>query len=792
MNNFDDVFTNKGYTSQKDDGHSTSDIEASEIRDYNATDSTISPHIAVELSEKLNGDSNALTEKLLPLIDVSSSVKKNKITQLRRTFSVDHNMLNSGKDRPTMYGSNDSLPSTSAKSTPPSEKESLTSSPKSRNSISSTHSLLRRRSLTKKLPSLPKTVPKRSLDSSKKIEKAVSTENLPLKNVEAKVHSIRKFPVRPRSQIVAAVTSRLYSKMKKHEVATDTHDISMYQEEGPKELTICSNARLQLRELTKKALKAHRSKNEETQTEHVPVAIVKERATDVDDFKLTMEEVKEVATMSDPIETKEIATECCLMDECIEDSSFKQNTKISSGTQYIRNDIDLDEEKKTLHPISFTKYLKDFQELSNSPIYTNSLNINISNNYLDGKKVSTSSSEDSLVEVNAPNDGLPTPDLISNHNSLEQHHSTTNESSKLARNLLKIFYETITEVQEKFSCVDILPPDPDEHQERKKAHLAVASKVHRGKATANLPSTYAPEIYTQYNPQQENCLPIPRFQPQPIKCDSVEYENRKLEECVVATEARVLKSIVKENLSKHQLSSSEEDIKFKTNVMDSLEYHMANKKVKFSETAGQEKRMIKAMSEFLEEATQLICKIDCCTSNVLDANYELEVTVNDTTGSRRGSRRAKKKPECPKSCTSCSIEKSDSSNQTYLPFRSDSSTQCEDDFVIPINKYEIVLEDTCRRLEEKIQRISVTSPRTNSIHEDLFAQGENPSDPDDSSLESNAVAFSDYGSLPRRRHKRYRRPTCSPSAFLKQLTNMRRQVIRSSREDLTNISNCNH
>lgn len=766
MNNINDVLQTENVTFHKDETDSTP-------KNIIIEDSPHLPTPTHQLPEKLNSESNSTTEKLLPLIDVNSIVKKNKITQLRRTFSVDHSILKSS----TMYSSNDSLPSASTKSTPPSEKEYTISSPKSASSPS-TKSLLRRRSLTKNTPPLPKTVPKRSLEISKKIEKAISTENLHLKNVEAKVQSIRKQPLQQRSQIVAAVTSRLYSKLKKKEVATDTHDIGTYQEKSPKELTICSNARLQLRDLTRKALKAHRSKHEETQTESLPVKILKERSTDADDLQLVMEEVKEVGTMSDLVETKEVGIEC---------SYFEG--KISCGTQYLENDS---EEKKTAHPISFTKYLRDFQELSNVPIYANSLNINISNNYLDGKKVGTDIPEDCSVDDQLK-DGLPTPDLISNHNSLEQHNATDNEALRTARQLLEILHETVMEIEEQFSSGDVEVVHEPKSSESNNARVLFSNSENSERVEIKLPSTFAAEICTQYNCKEEDCQPLPKFLPRKERCDSIDYEDQRLNKCVTTREPLVLKSIVKENLYKSHYSSSEEDIKFKADVMDSLEYHMVNKKVKFSENHSQEKRVIKAMSEFLEEATQLMSKIDRCSNNFLDSNFDIEVTVNDPTKSKRESRRAKKKPKRPRSfIISSTNETKDSSNQTFSPLRSDSSTQYDEHYSLPLNRYEILLEDTCKRLEEKIQRIESGTPRPRSIQEDLLGHEENHSDPDDSSLESNAVAFSDYGSLPRRRHKRYRRPTCSPSAFLKQLTNMRRHIIRSSREDLMNIDNCNH
>lgn len=721
---------------------------------------TSSSHPEIEINGKLN----ATTEQLVPVIEVSNTVKKNKVTKLRRTFSVDHNVLKSETSK--MYGSNDSI---SAKS-PPSE-DSVTSSPKSRGSITSSQTLLRRRSLTKNTPPLPKAVTKRNLESSKNVEKAVSTENLHLKTTAG---TSKKLPARPRSQIVAAVTSRLYSKLRKHEVATDTHDISLQQEPGPKELAICSNARFQLRELSRRALRAHRSKTEETQTEGLPIAIVKEKATDVGDLQLSLEEVKEASTMSETVSTKDVGIDCCFKES-------ESTSMISCGTQC---EV---EEVKFPHPISFTKYLRDFHELSNTPIYANSLNINISNNYMEGKKVNISSSEDSFEDPNPSNDGLPTPDLISNHNSLEQHHLVSGESStKLARNLLKVLYETVVEVEDQFRSAEIVSGDVQRFQNARAGF--VPKDCSRQEAIVNFSSTFATEIQTQYSSEDEHCSPLPRFQPNTARCDSIGYEDKKFEDCAIEKEPLVLKSIVKDNLSRPQFSSSEEDLKFKTDVMDSLEYHMVNKKVKFSEKAGQEKRMIKAMSEFLEEATQLMSKIDRCNNDSHDSNYEIEVTMNNVLDQKRGTRKSKKKK-----VSRSSVEKRDSSIQTFSPFRSESSTQCETEYVIPINKYESLLEDTCRRLEEKIQRIPASPPRDHhSLNEYMLEQDENPSDLDDSSLESNAIAFSDYGSLPRRRHKRYRRPACSPSAFLKQLTNMRRQVIRTSREDLMNLPTCHH
>lgn len=722
-----------------------------------------------------NKSTNSTSETLLPLIDVSSCMNNNNVTQLRRTYSVDHSMFKSERGEATiMYSSNDSLPSTSTKSTPPSEKDCLSSSPKSRNSKSSTQ-ILRRKSLTKNIISLP-TIPNPITQNLKNNEKAVSTENLPLKSVEAKVQSLRKYPVRPRSQIVAAVTSRLYSKLKKKEVATDTHDITLYQDETDKELKICSNARQELRELTRRALKIHKSKNEETQTEGVPIKILRERATDINDLLLTMEEVKEACTMSEVIQRKDAATECCLFN----DMDKVKDIKITRSTQYIQEDFAASQgkEENSTHPISFTKYLRDFKELANIPIYANSLNINISHNFLDSKNMCENRPE---VNVEENEFNLPTPDLISNHNSLEYNSG---------KSFLKISHGAIATTEEYIFPSDTVLILKDQKNKQESARIILSHELNSEKPSINFENTFAGEIYRENDFVEEHCLPLLKFQPQSEKCDIVDVD-QEISGSVITNELLILKSIVKKNVSRLDFSSSDEDIRFKADVMDSLEYHMANKEVKFSEKLSREKRIMKAMSGFIEEASKFMSKIDRCTSNLLEGNYEVEVTLNDVKTVRRGPTHVKKKPIRYKhSVISSASETRDSSNQTYSPLTSDSSTQYDNNYLIPLNKYDFLLQSSCKSLQTKIQKLESEPSRDNRFQE-MLANEENHSDLDYSSFESNAVAFSDYGSLPRRRHKRYRRPACSPSTFLKQLTDMRRQIVRSSREDLMN-SRCNH
>ncbi|CAG9813523.1 unnamed protein product [Phaedon cochleariae] len=698
--------------------------------------------------EKQNSrDSITNTEQLLPLINVTSSVNSKRLTQLKRTFSVDQPLSKMDNN----FGSNDSLPSTSTKSIP-----STTPSTESLSSRrSSIQSSLRRKSLNKSIPSLPRATVKRgSLEATaKKIEKAISTDHLPQKTVESRVDSIRRRPsAKPRSQIVAAVTSRLYSKLKNKEVSTDTDDINTYnlEEIAPKELQICENARNRLKEITKRALRAHRSRNEETQTDLNPVRRVKETSTDVSDLKLELLEVREAETSCDPVQTKDASVSCACLDSCSEGKSLLLTR--SCGTQC--------EENK---PMSFTKYLRDIQEdLPPNPIYTNAVNIKISNNYHNGEKVS---GKNFAVQVGAQEEFsgcLATPDLLSNHNSLE-HNQATKETQKL-------FHESSEKIDDVFGVAEAFS-SPSTFST---ANCSVVPNFSTSNPSVKLTKTYAPEILLNKSFEDEYCLPLPIFEPKKAMPNVLHADESRFEEAVLVKEPLILKSIVK-----HQGAGEQEE---PSALMDSLDYHRANKKVKFvEERKDDQQRMFKAMSSFLEEATKMMSKLEKSTSTSLIGDYDLEVTLND----KRATRRHKKKSRHP-SCPAHRPNVEEKFIQTASPRKTTSSTQCDGRFGLPPNRYEVVLEDSCKRLEEKIRWIPEARPRPpqSDFCEDTscgFAEDRRSSDLEEFMGES-PVAFSDYGSLPRKRYTTWSR--CSPSAYLRQLTHMRRQIVRSSREDL--------
>ncbi|KAJ8965830.1 hypothetical protein NQ314_003877 [Rhamnusium bicolor] len=631
-------------------------------------------------------------------------------------------------------------------------------------------------------PSLPKTLPKRrSLENNpSKAEKSVSTEVLNIKKVESKVNSIRKNSIKPRSQIVAAVTSRLYSKTNKKEVATDTDDINTFKNGLPKELTICSNARTRLRELTRKALRAHRQKNVETQTDLFPVLRIKEISTDVADLRLLLAEVKDAETESDLITTKDASVECTT---CGTQSSEDHNTKeAQEENEYI---------------LASTKALP----IPGSPIYTKTVNINISHNYISGNKFNDGVSDNSTVNHNSQNVCFPTPDLISNHNSLEQQSHDTPGPSKSEvppdlRGKSQMQYGNMEVLQEHFTSHEHFVP-ANINKNYVLARCSIVTKYTGKLQSINMSNVFAPEICIMKDFREDVCKPFPKFTPKLARPKIVVYKDFKCDDC-------------KPLLIINSSSSSDEEI-FSGELPDSLDYHMANnKKVKFPEKGvinpPESQRMVKAMSDFLEEATQLMNNLTIAANNIsssnnlyLDDSYEFEVTLNDIRGLKKPNRKRRRKIGCTTFTSKTENTKRDTIAQTFPVDKSDCCTQCE--IVVPINKYEALVEDSCRRLEEKINKLPTSRQKVNisndyqDYHDDILnpfsekltynpwdlSHPSNGNDVEDSSLESNPVTFSDYGSLPRKTHKRHRTPTCSPSAFLRQLTNMRRQVIESSR-----------
>lgn len=600
---------------------------------------------------------------------------------------------------------------------------------------------LKRQAINKNVPLL-KSITQRKLlpppTTKNLIEKGVSTEVSGLKN-KPKQQSVVPTS-KPRAQIVAAVTSRLYNKVKKLDVGTSTENLAPTVN---KELSICSNARNRLRELTHKALKAHRSKNQETQTELFPVLRVKEVATDCTDLKSELGEVKDAFT--DPLysQLQDAEVTCTLLNQF--DKTVLQNSL--HFTRSCASQTNPSEDKSS---VSFTKYLL----AEKNPIFTEAVNINISHNYLSQSDDSLESPRNSLVS-------LPTPDLISNHNSLEEKKVLQPDCIHLqAPNLETAYYIPSTTV---YSCIADVHTVPDY-----KDRLTSIEVL-----TALAPQNVLQSTHT------DQCNVLPDFCPKLARADRSRQTNYLHTPTSFKPEVQYCYT---KTLSTSSSSKESEDERASIPP-----HHVTNERNK-KPRREKNKRLMDAMKEFLQEAKILMSnlaenseKLQCHQPHLDE--FDIQVTLNNISGLNSLESNTQK------------------STQTVPASLANTSSQTSIWSQHVVNKYESLLEDSCKRLQEKIDQ----SPRSRHVSltsEDLFKDEMcsglryNPwdlshVDAEFSSLESQPATFSDYGSLPRKTHKRHRTPTCSPSVFLKQLTEVRRQIIENSKDEMHG-SNTSH
>ncbi|KRT82662.1 Kinesin, partial [Oryctes borbonicus] len=697
------------------------------------------------------------TERLIPVMDVTTSSNIEKpVVKLRRTYSVCSDM--DGRKQ-KMYGSHETLAGASAAKVE-----------KMRKSQSTT---LRKTSLDKSSQSL------KNLLLKKDDEKKISTK------IEAKVDSIRKNAGKPRAEIVAAVTERLYTKVKKKETATETDEI-IKEHKG-------TMARPRLQDITQRAIRYYKRKHIETQTDANPVMRVKDMSTDVEDLKIDLAVVKDANISTEITENKDMGINCNFLGafDNIDLNSLKLTS--SCGVQ-VDDSVENKElkagDKSNNHLISFTKYLRGNENRSlttttssSNPIYTSSVNINVSHNYINGN---SSISGDSLDEQNLQNLCFPTPDLLSNHSSLEQpgqELSPAKEKEHLnfaASDDIPVQYNVNEEFESNFgeSC---------------NAKYSLVPQLIK-QVGVNIPSVYAPEIHLMK--KSEKCNLLNNSKPKLCK-PNVTQENNNFGASITIQEPQILKSIMKHNNlhCDQQFDSDSEstDISADTfeNVPDSLNYHI-NKRVHFTEERVKDGHMFEAMTNFLKEATNLMSNLSI-VANKLDRSseegYEMQVTISDVNkvlpSKQRKRYRKKSTSKSPKNVYNVENTYYESTSCQTTPKKT--NTRCtETEF--PVNKFETSVREACDRLEQCTNRISRRSERTaleeSTLHR--FPQPFSVTDwndfsslqPEDSSLESNP-AYSDYGSLPRRKvkHKSF----LTPSAYLKQLTNMRKHIIDSAR-----------
>ncbi|XP_019771029.2 kinesin-like protein KIF16B isoform X2 [Dendroctonus ponderosae] len=712
-------------------------------------------------------------ETLLPVMNVRSSVESTRFKSLGRTYSMDRT-CSVETDNSKSFSSLESLQSPKHSKTGTSRDSSSASSATRRFSSGSsgassqpkqTVPLLKRQPVNRNSPMLKTITQRKVLVQPSKKEKGIVTEISGAKKIESKIDTGRKNVAKPRAQIVAAVTSRLYNKVHKKDIGTSTENLSVVSNESPKELSICSNARNRLRELTHRALKAHKSKNEETQTELFPILRVKEVATDCTDL---VDESSAASTL-EKLETKDVEVECTLLNQFME-GTLRDILVLTRSCG-----IQTNAEEKCSN-ISFTKYLTETQK---NPIFTEAVNINISHNYINR---TDSVSDDSLDNHHA-NVSFPTPDLISNHNSLEQQPIENSGESIEA----KVRYAESGQLQNCFENVNYIPSSK---VCASKADVLTVPYYHNNFKSVKVLTAQAPECILK-DICKEYCQYLPEFSPVMAKAHKKDHHSDKCNRKKLSYYKPII-HMYQDCRSEFSSSESSEE-NFELNIPDSLEYQ--HKKVQFARNASNKKndRVLKAMKNFLEEAKLLMANINTvaqenkCQQPHLE-DFDIEVTVDDVSGFENIRKRARRKKH---------QRESNATQTEALPSMESSFSQTSVEFpqyALPVNKFESLLEDSCKRLEHKMSKpsrsrhISLTSEDYDD--EILFQKAKyNPWDLshveiEDSSLESNPVTFSDYGSLPRRTHKRQRTPTCSPSAFLKQLTSMRRQIIETSREEL--------
>ncbi|KAF5308148.1 hypothetical protein FQR65_LT06327 [Abscondita terminalis] len=590
-------------------------------------------------------------ERLVPVMNVTSAVssEKKQLPRMRRTFSVETDIMNPKPTR--MFGSQETISNA--------VKEKL-----KRNSQPSvlTKKTIERSSLVKNAAL------RKSIDvASKKVEKGIVTD---VKGPQ-KPELPKKLSVKPRSQIVAAVTSRLYGISKKKEAATETEEIKSPNAELPKELTICSNARLRLQELTQKALHAHRRKTAETQTDLFPVLRVKEISTDVDDLKIALAEVKDAEVDCIKIETKDAAV------NCFEKTFMKLKTRLS--------DI---------------------------------------------------ASDDSIEEPNQTNNvNLPTPDIISNHNSLE--HGNIIASPEPPPIVSQHFCEkcasfnTITEILYSTKCFTVTP-----------INYCISNCVIIPVCEEKLTCVKRTPVYAT-----QLCYSSDKFREYPksfyVFLPEVRAKLSDTLELPFATsyQPHILKTNIKRNLSVKKVPK-------KVKVRNETDANLP-----LTITDGDQ--MLQVMSKFMEEATSLMRNLSEVTKRLHQVQeYDLEVTVNNIS-------------ELPISSSSsvqtfatqtCTLE--EASSQTSL--LQDASANTEVPYQPPINKYESAVRNSCNKLEQCLNNIENTEVSDVKLRNHLHV-------PLDCGLTRQSLK---------------KTTSFSPSAYLRQLTLMRQNIVDSTRDDL--------
>ncbi|XP_044744566.1 kinesin heavy chain-like isoform X2 [Coccinella septempunctata] len=712
------------------------------------------------------------TDKLMSVMNVETGIssEKRQIPKLRRTSSV-NSVAIMNRSRTPSFGSRESLP------TVESPTSSIKSNLSTTSKLSSSNPLIRRRSVDKSNVLTKRTTPEKQ---KKYLEKSVETEST---KIPVRLKAVPQGKVTPinKSNIIANVTKRLYAKTKNSE--TDMEGFDEPKNDVPKELTICSNARIRLKEITQKAMRAHRFKQVETQTDTI-VLRVKEVSTDVQDLRLHIPEVRNVETMT-KADTRSVSTGCPSIDnfKATDTNDLLKITK-TVGVQY-SSDSSAPKQTTPREPhspplISFTKFLINQQ----FPSRTSTINPNPTNqeNFDDmssSKKrlVNTerheSLSDDSLDDQNGCSLTFPTPDLISNHNSLDLNVFAMQKEEPITLDRLRLRYAQGSIEHVQFDTLG----------DKLNSSNLITSPVGHEKRTVDVSQHIL-------QPKDNDCekfitceflsSPELRFSKAVISNirDSFQFDSVAVYEPTVIEPSAVFSS--EESCTLSDNGSVRETPKLQEYSIPTDVEHLPTPDTK-------NQQMVVAMSVFLEEATKLMTNLTKASENLatfhnssMKKEFDLHIT-SDNVNDLRSLFRSENNLSVSRMEQTEYVPSYESSSQTPVIGFSTHSTQYET-FDIPVNELDPILDDACVKLENTVKNSKLRL--LNSVKDSTLSFSSGVSEVyRDLSLESNNSSPSDYGSLCQSSHKKYI-PRCSPSALLKQLSHMRRHVMKASKECL--------
>ncbi|CAH2231680.1 kinesin-related protein 4-like [Pararge aegeria] len=282
------------------------------------------------------------------------------------------------------------------------------------------------------------------------------TNNEEHKNKEDKVPQVSILYDNQRAEIIASVTERLYSKLKKNETPNSMDPVNDKKPQNePKavplnELKICSNARQRLMEISKKALKNKRRIGipAHTQTRRFVVR-VKDQGIDIQtDLQpyvsyvnqaciLHQDACTETTPMTPRLKEKAVGPKYSNLNFC-DRTTITENTQVIHRSLSVMTDILTTSDQCTQTPIRphpppprrttkrtsfYSKYLRKIQNTKSSMDGHNSspiININISPVFQsDAESLSSPEINENTTEVDSEKHSkTTTPDLLTNHNNI--------------------------------------------------------------------------------------------------------------------------------------------------------------------------------------------------------------------------------------------------------------------------------------------------------------------------------------------------------------------------------------